>query len=1332
MTRGLICLLLLPLLAGPAAAEDPVPAGTDTGAPKESRDIRIHGQLMYTRPDGIPVPLDGARVTVIDSDAFEDDYIGHGFTNSNGEFDFIVHWTAQGFQPDPDLWVRVSTVNSNVRVGRPGNSSGQLIASFGPYANYEGSDWWLPTTVVLGEESRQAAHIFSTLMRCWRYAQSQGYSMLQMEVGWPLEGEFSYYQNAYWPYFNVSPDDAWNTGAIAALYGQWLHRHLVYWFIDIDDYCDGNCDGSTCGYCMWCTEANPVAWVLGFGTFFSQIVTSTFEDTYGFEPYLPYNFNTVFPCELDGMHDPAQYTVGKIAAALVDLVDDSPDDDPYSPGFDDRTAMDIGEIFWAVDSAGIGEDHRAPLDFFDRLVEENSWMKQDIWFTARNNGFDIDYLPPPTAAAYSPSHVAGVPKFHPWISFEWVTPEDDVSGVKGYAYALSPDSPADPGYVINLDADERPDPIHVEPGSYWFTIRTVDWSGKWSGGYETIGPFIVEEPEPRNLDYQQVAGWGYYLVVSNSNTHSPTSCPLPATLSGAALTYWNVTAVNEGDYSTIVDTRVELNVDGASFDTANAGVVPPWGSIVLNNVGPLAVYAGRHSVSTELDWPHVISETDETDNWIGRQFAWRPATVTADLPLVSSSSIPPATGGWDEMTSPITYYNCFGIGFNSSGWWNALYAFAPDPSDDFDLRLHQEELDPSLGFRSSLHTSSQPAGWLDAVLVNRNQVGNQTWHAGVLDLSGESTDPVRYRHVTSTSVAFPDSVRETMAALQYLKLREFYLDATETGPLSLDLWVDPPQADVQFGWMDQDFTTGDILDPDALTMTDETGHAHLEVTGAEVGYYCLMIARQPKDGGDEIEVTYRIRSALGDLTPWPLAGWDAPVVPRPDDRVRSDSVPLPTYLTGDGLTWLNLAWRNQGAGYAAAGWTTTTRLDGETFYEQVYPYVAAPGGDGLLINKGPLNVRAGRHTLGHIIDSGNERVELDKTNNTWGAQFIWRPPVMINGQTAQRECPPDPVGGWSDVDFHGTRYYNCDGVRVSNSSSYWQAIVAMPGPGSDVDLRLHEQSTSVLEGFGANLEWSGWGVGQSDYILINYNLAAIQPWDVGVLRFAGCEDYDLHVVTQLWLGAGPVDHGPVAMGPDEILHLYELRLPPGQWKIKLENLSGDIDWGLAFHHADRDFQDKSEYYGGAMATIEPGGADEDVWIDLTAQDYHALTVFKARTESMGVGGTYALHVFPSPSSVNEELPPPSQTGLVAIHPNPFNPQTTVEYELSDPGPVDLSVYDLTGRRVARLAAGHREAGRFRQVWTGCDDHGQRVASGMYVMRLETARGTDLKKVVMIK
>jgi FG-GAP-like repeat/Bacterial Ig-like domain/FlgD Ig-like domain len=101
----------------------------------------------------------------------------------------------------------------------------------------------------------------------------------------------------------------------------------------------------------------------------------------------------------------------------------------------------------------------------------------------------------------------------------------------------------------------------------------------------------------------------------------------------------------------------------------------------------------------------------------------------------------------------------------------------------------------------------------------------------------------------------------------------------------------------------------------------------------------------------------------------------------------------------------------------------------------------------------------------------------------------------------------------------------------------------------------------------------------------------------------------------------------------------------------------------------------------------------------------------------------------NPSGVK---PPTATAMLEQNHPNPFNPTTSIRFELSSEADVTLAVYDAAGAFVTRIAVGHYAAGPHEVRWNGTDARGARVASGVYFYRLFSG-DIDLKrKMVLLK
>ena len=93
---------------------------------------------------------------------------------------------------------------------------------------------------------------------------------------------------------------------------------------------------------------------------------------------------------------------------------------------------------------------------------------------------------------------------------------------------------------------------------------------------------------------------------------------------------------------------------------------------------------------------------------------------------------------------------------------------------------------------------------------------------------------------------------------------------------------------------------------------------------------------------------------------------------------------------------------------------------------------------------------------------------------------------------------------------------------------------------------------------------------------------------------------------------------------------------------------------------------------------------------------------------------------------------PAVTRLRHSFPNPFNPHTTVRFDLRRAGPVRIRVYDAAGRLVSQLLDEHRPAGTHDVTWTGRDNAGRTVAAGVYFIRLEGDGMVDTQRVALVK
>lgn len=97
---------------------------------------------------------------------------------------------------------------------------------------------------------------------------------------------------------------------------------------------------------------------------------------------------------------------------------------------------------------------------------------------------------------------------------------------------------------------------------------------------------------------------------------------------------------------------------------------------------------------------------------------------------------------------------------------------------------------------------------------------------------------------------------------------------------------------------------------------------------------------------------------------------------------------------------------------------------------------------------------------------------------------------------------------------------------------------------------------------------------------------------------------------------------------------------------------------------------------------------------------------------------------------NEILP--KRFALLGNYPNPFNASTVVKFQLSRPGFVELTVYNILGQKIRTLVKEQMTAGPKQVSWDGTDDLGHLLASGIYFYKIITVEGRQTGKMTMLK
>lgn len=171
----------------------------------------------------------------------------------------------------------------------------------------------------------------------------------------------------------------------------------------------------------------------------------------------------------------------------------------------------------------------------------------------------------------------------------------------------------------------------------------------------------------------------------------------------------------------------------------------------------------------------------------------------------------------------------------------------------------------------------------------------------------------------------------------------------------------------------------------------------------------------------------------------------------------------------------------------------------------------------------------------------------------------------------------------------------------------------------------------------------------------------------------------------------------------------------------------ELSWQLSSIDQDVEFVVFRQEGEGAFVEIERGlegsGALSFEYIDDTALPGCS---YKYRVEYILDGESHVLFITEPVETPGVAL------SLEQNHPNPFNPSTTVSYNLPAAGYVSCEIFDVTGRRVRTLISNVQTSGSHRIKWNGLNNTGERVVSGVYFYRLHAGKEELTRKMVLMR
>lgn len=200
-------------------------------------------------------------------------------------------------------------------------------------------------------------------------------------------------------------------------------------------------------------------------------------------------------------------------------------------------------------------------------------------------------------------------------------------------------------------------------------------------------------------------------------------------------------------------------------------------------------------------------------------------------------------------------------------------------------------------------------------------------------------------------------------------------------------------------------------------------------------------------------------------------------------------------------------------------------------------------------------------------------------------------------------------------------------------------------------------------------------------------------------------------------------------------HLAELEPDPGLASDLVNPLESVFDW-IDVHYPGV----QQILQADLIAKNAAGGStSSSTYYNRLWQEVGDETIVWVRNASLAVASLwYSAYLdagsplLPGQQPTPTPPPQPHTFALQPVHPNPFNPSTTVNFTLPRDGYARLSVFDARGRLVHVLGEGVFTAGDQHAEWRGTDDAGAAVGSGTYFIRLEHAGDVLETKAILVR
>ncbi|MDP6143948.1 MAG: agmatine deiminase family protein, partial [Candidatus Marinimicrobia bacterium] len=133
-------------------------------------------------------------------------------------------------------------------------------------------------------------------------------------------------------------------------------------------------------------------------------------------------------------------------------------------------------------------------------------------------------------------------------------------------------------------------------------------------------------------------------------------------------------------------------------------------------------------------------------------------------------------------------------------------------------------------------------------------------------------------------------------------------------------------------------------------------------------------------------------------------------------------------------------------------------------------------------------------------------------------------------------------------------------------------------------------------------------------------------------------------------------------------------------------------------------------------------------------DYDVILLFTPEVNISGGGIHCITNDQPQQTavSIEDKTPIPMEVTLHPAYPNPFNPSTTLRYDLPEKTTVNIIIYDMLGRQVKTVVNTTQEAGFKSVIWDATNSQGKPVSAGVYFYQIQVGEFVQTRKMVLLK